>query len=573
MSHPRDLLGDSRPLAVPAKIPLKSKRLRTKRERNAAKFGPKLPVRGSRRGPAAPLRWLQPPMRGGLALGSPLRPPKPVVITQNRLCHRGLFNHEVRSLDVRRLLTPSRDIPPPAPQIEEGEAGDVSGAALKELVAGLASKLVGFGAFVGRDLVSERRRSLVAALRRHRRGPADLGVFLAHRTPAQPPGQGTPREEARPGRPGPALILGRWDAGDAPAGTPNPPGVVNTLPRAPSPIFGALGARENPFSWSSAEDEDETPGGLPQAWGGPGGLPPPPPPFWGFPQPPHGEEEEEERGDAGWTPIPPLSFSPDPPPGRAPRTPRPPRAPKIWRTETPWDSPGPSRAPWDPPRPPWDPPRTPPRPSRAPQLWSREPRKAPPVPLRPPWDSPRPPWDPSPWSPELPRHPRTPQLWDPEPPRAPLDPPRPHRDPPGVPRPLWGSPDPTWLPLDPPGSPRAPQLWSPEPPWDPRPWSPEPPGAPQDAELSRCCCRRLCRDTAQRRPLRRDPLCHCAARRDPFCRDTLCRDTSRGAPPRPAALCRDPRCRDMPRCCRQPPKRRGCGCLCCGGCDGATTPQ
>lgn len=186
MSHPRELLGDSRRLAVPAKIPPKSKRLRTKRERNAAKFGPKLPARGSR-------PWLQPRPWGGLALGSPLRPPKPVVITQNRLCHRGLFNHGVRSLDVQRLLTPSRGSPPPAPQIEEGEARGVPGEALKELVAGLASMLVGFGAFVGRELVSERRRSLVAALRRHRRGPADLGVFLAHRTPARPPGT-APRE-------------------------------------------------------------------------------------------------------------------------------------------------------------------------------------------------------------------------------------------------------------------------------------------------------------------------------------------------------------------------------------------
>ncbi|XP_068034337.1 proline-rich protein 19 [Anomalospiza imberbis] len=307
MSLHRQLLGprDGCPLPVPTKLQTKpkSKRLRTKRERNAAKFGPKVPLGGSRRGPAAPPRWLQPPPWGGLALGSPLGPPKPVVITQNRLCHRGLFNHEVKSLDVRRLLTPGpgRDgDPPPAPQIEEGEAGGVPAEALKDLVASLASLLGGFRAFLGRELVSERRQSLVAALRRHRRGPPDLGLFLAHRTPAQPPGtappgQGTPRaprKEARPGPPGRAVSFGGWEAGDPPAGTPSPLRVVDRLPlppRAPSPIFGALRERENPFSWSSAEDEeDETPGGLPQTWGGPGGLLPPPPPLLEVPTAPPG---------------------------------------------------------------------------------------------------------------------------------------------------------------------------------------------------------------------------------------------------------------------------------------------
>lgn len=123
-------------------------------------------------------------------MGSPLGPPKPAVITQNRLCHRGLFNREVKSLDVRRLLTPGPggDCPPPAPQTEEGVVGGVPAEALKELAASLASLLGSFGVFSGRELASERRRSLAAALWRHRRGPPDLGVFLAHRTPAQAPG-------------------------------------------------------------------------------------------------------------------------------------------------------------------------------------------------------------------------------------------------------------------------------------------------------------------------------------------------------------------------------------------------
>lgn len=178
----------NRPLPIPACS--KSKRLRTKRERNVAKFGPKGPLGGSQQGPAARPHWLQPPPRRGLLLGSPRRPPKPVLMTQNRLCHRGLFNRGVKSLDVRRLLTPGPggDGSPPAPQIEEGDVGGVPAEGLKDLVASLASLLGSFGAFLGRELVSERRQSLVAVLRRHRRGPLDLGVFLAHRTPAQPPG-------------------------------------------------------------------------------------------------------------------------------------------------------------------------------------------------------------------------------------------------------------------------------------------------------------------------------------------------------------------------------------------------
>lgn len=263
MSHHRGVLGappQRNQHLIPSRS--KSKRLRTKRERNAAKFGPKIPLGGSRRGPRAPPPWLQPPPWGGLALGSPLGPPKPVVITQNRLCHRGLFNREVKSLDVRRLLTPcpGGDCPPPAPQIEEGVVGGVPAEALKELVASLASLLGSFGVFLGGELVSERHRSLVAVLRRHRQGLPDLGVFLAHRTPAQPPGtaptpqgggvgeapetppppsgvvssagQETPRapwQEARPGLPGRAVSLGGWEVGDPPAGTPSPLRAVDTV--------------------------------------------------------------------------------------------------------------------------------------------------------------------------------------------------------------------------------------------------------------------------------------------------------------------------------------------------------
>ncbi|KAM4751703.1 uncharacterized protein ACIQIH_002122 isoform 2-T3 [Cyanocitta cristata] len=607
MSHHRGVLGappQRNHHLVPTRS--KSKRLRTKRERNAAKFGPKVPLGGSRRGPAAPLPWLQPPPWGGLALGSPLGPPKPVVITQNRLCHRGLFNREVKSLDVRRLLTPGPggDCPPPAPQIEEGMVGGVPAEALKELVASLASLLGSFGVFLGRELVSERHRSLVAALRRHRQGLPDLGVFLAHRTTAQPPaGQETPQapqQEARPGFPGRAVSLGGWEVGEPPAGTPSPLRAVDTpppAPRTPSPIFGAPRERETPFSWSSAEDEeDETPGRLTQTWGDGGGLLPGPPPFWRSPQP----CQEEEGVDEGWTPIAPPAFSPDPPPwgppqsrdpSGPPRAPRLPRTPKIWRSETSWVPPDPSRPPWDASRPPWDSPDParapliPPKPSQASQIWSPEPPRAPPGPPRPLWEPPNPPrplWDPRPWSPDLPRAaldhprpPRTPQLWNLEPPRALLDaprplwdPPRPHWEPPHAPGPLWDSPHPPWAPLDPPRFPQTPQLWSPEstwdppvppqppresprPPRDPRPWSPEPPEAPQNSEPSRCCCHRLCRDIAQCDPLRHDLLCRHAVRREPPCHNAF-----RRPPPRPAPMCHYVPCRDPLHCCHQAPKRR-----------------
>uniref|UniRef100_A0A8C5U2U2 Uncharacterized protein n=1 Tax=Malurus cyaneus samueli TaxID=2593467 RepID=A0A8C5U2U2_9PASS len=165
---------EPRPISARARLP-RTNRTEVREDSNA--FGAQRPPTG-------------PPLWRGLPLGSPLRPPKPVVITEKRLCHRGLFNREVKSLDVQRLLTPGPggDASLPIPQIEEGEAGGIPAKVLQEAVASLASLLASSGVFLGRNLVSERRRSLMAALRRHHHGPPDLGVFLTHRTPAQPPG-------------------------------------------------------------------------------------------------------------------------------------------------------------------------------------------------------------------------------------------------------------------------------------------------------------------------------------------------------------------------------------------------
>ncbi|XP_039909751.1 basic proline-rich protein-like [Hirundo rustica] len=478
MSQHQAVLGaplqrNHRPLPIPACS--KSKRLRTKRERNAAKFGAKIPLRGSRRGPTIPPRWLQPPpWAGGLFLGSPLGPPKPVVITQNRLCHRGLFNHKVKSLDVRRLLTPGPggDAPHPTPPVEEGDIGGVPAEALKDLVASLASLLGSFGAFPGRELVRERRRSLMAVLRRHRRGPPDLGVFLAHRTPAQASGQKSPRapqQEERSEVPEQAVNLGGWEVGDPPARTPSPLRHVNTPPPppcTPSPIFGDPRKRENPFSWSSVEDEeDETPGGPTHTWGAPGGLLPAP--FWRPPQPPQKDEGEDE----GWTPITAPAFSPDAPPWgpppmqRHPWAPPCPQMPSDPKNLENWDPLGPLQVPLECPktplgfhRPTPNPPQTPlgtlkPHPS------SPHPPPDPPGPPKSGAQNPtRPPWTPSDPSgmPQIPPDCRgTPDQSYPAQsyPELPWTTP----DPPELPNcGTWRLPGPYWMPRDPCGTPQMP---------------------------------------------------------------------------------------------------------------------
>lgn len=211
--HPRGGPHPARPAPGP---PLgRVKRRRTKRERDTAKFGRKVPG-GFRRGGGPPPRRLLPPW-GGRPTASPLPVPKTVVITQNRLCqHRGMFNREVKSVDVERLLSPNpgRDSAPrdetpgpapegdprPEPPRRQGQEGFPA-----ELAGRLGALLGGTQAFSGRDLVGERRGAILAALLHRHRTLPDLSLLLPHR---------------------------RRGADDAPPGTAAPPGPP---PRTPVP--------------------------------------------------------------------------------------------------------------------------------------------------------------------------------------------------------------------------------------------------------------------------------------------------------------------------------------------------
>uniref|UniRef100_A0A8B9N555 Uncharacterized protein n=1 Tax=Accipiter nisus TaxID=211598 RepID=A0A8B9N555_9AVES len=209
----------------PGPGPSRIKRRKTKRERDTAKFGRKVPS-GRQRGAGLPPRRLL-PLWGGRPPASPLPAPKTIVITQNRLCqHQGMFNREVKSVNVERLLSPcpGQDLAPPskpphprdpspapegdphpseqdplpsspqAPQTE-GEKGVPAELPLRELASRLRAILGHTMAFPGRDLVGERRQAILAALLHRHRALPDLSLLLAHRnqgTDAAPPGTAGP---------------------------------------------------------------------------------------------------------------------------------------------------------------------------------------------------------------------------------------------------------------------------------------------------------------------------------------------------------------------------------------------
>ncbi|XP_074786405.1 proline-rich protein 19 [Athene noctua] len=371
-------VGDPRPRGGPApSCPGRAKRWKTRRERDAARFGGMVPS-GERRGAGPPPRRL-PPLWGGRPPGSPLAAPKTVVITQSRLCqHRGLFNHEVKSVNVERLLSPGpvrsdspvpggpspvpqgarSPVQPPSPPEasrgagQEGVPADLS----PRVLAGRLRALLGCAlAFPGRDLASERRRGLLAALLRHHRALPDLAPLLAHRnhsTEAAPPGCWSPRSPEQE----PSGSAGQGDFGDQKQSwelTPpycSTPGPVQAIadwtlpypagPGTPSPIFGGdRKKRETPFSWTSGEEEEDDPRsnspallfqppgegtppwGDPHRRGGPlphGGLLPGSPPVCtcgGPPAPPptapaFGEDVGEGCSWGRAPPIAPLAFSP-----------------------------------------------------------------------------------------------------------------------------------------------------------------------------------------------------------------------------------------------------------------------
>ncbi|GAB0200405.1 proline-rich protein 19 [Grus japonensis] len=212
-----------------------------------------------------------------------------------------MFNREVKSVDVERLLSPDpgqdaapqaeTPLPggpsaapegdpnpaespshPEAPQ-SEGETGAPAEPPPWELAGRLCTLLGGTHAFPGRDLVGERCRAILGTLLRRHRALPDLSLLLAHRNrgaDAAPPGRRSPRTPER------ELSVERGDFGEEkqswdltpPYGsTPSPlRGMVNRTPTypaepgTPSPIFGGDGRKkETPFSWTSGEEDDPHP--------------------------------------------------------------------------------------------------------------------------------------------------------------------------------------------------------------------------------------------------------------------------------------------------------------------------
>ncbi|XP_053908562.1 proline-rich protein 19 isoform X2 [Cuculus canorus] len=254
----------------PDPIPGRVKRRKTKRERDMAKFGQKRLVSGCRRAGAPPHRL--PSLWGGHPPRSPLPAPKTVVITQKRLCqHRGMFNHELEGGGPAAEQPPLS--PPEVPRNLE-ETGVPSLPSLRDLATQLSMILGRIPAFPGRDLVDERRRSILSALLQRHRIPLDLTFLLAHRNQgaeAASPGGWRPRTpEPEPEQVDFGGHKQSWDTTPPFSGTPGPLRVImeRTPPCAtrldtPSPIFGGDGKeRESPFSWTSAEEDDTHPAPL-----------------------------------------------------------------------------------------------------------------------------------------------------------------------------------------------------------------------------------------------------------------------------------------------------------------------
>uniref|UniRef100_A0A8B9PE48 Uncharacterized protein n=1 Tax=Apteryx owenii TaxID=8824 RepID=A0A8B9PE48_APTOW len=198
--------------------PGRVKRRKTKRERDSAKFGQK--VAGARRlEPRIPWRVVPvPPLPvwgcrcAGRPLRSPVSAPKPVVITQNRLSqHLGMFNREVKSIDIERLLSPcngpeTAPASPTRPEPSASRAKTPTPPNNKENVPplgpGLELLLGRTLAFPGRDLVGERRQTILAVLLDRHRAYPDLSALPGTFELAEhqlPPAPGWPHSARRHG--------------------------------------------------------------------------------------------------------------------------------------------------------------------------------------------------------------------------------------------------------------------------------------------------------------------------------------------------------------------------------------
>ncbi|KAM9633245.1 proline-rich protein 19 [Trichechus inunguis] len=199
------------------------RRRKTRRERNEALVGSRRPA--SRQDP--PVASREPDVtrqKPPVALRNPVAPaaPKLVVITQSRLSreHWGLFSHEVKSLDVARLLSsrvlepgtpplPTRPSPSlestqePAPQ-SRGKENQLPGGSgpgppsppelpgMGQLLQELQCHLILPQAFPRRNLVQEARDTIVGTLQACHGCVPDLALVLRD---CQPPLPGTkPRD-------------------------------------------------------------------------------------------------------------------------------------------------------------------------------------------------------------------------------------------------------------------------------------------------------------------------------------------------------------------------------------------
>uniref|UniRef100_A0A669Q779 Uncharacterized protein n=1 Tax=Phasianus colchicus TaxID=9054 RepID=A0A669Q779_PHACC len=241
------------PQAGPGRV----KRRKTRGERNRAKFGPSL--RGARwRGGRHP--WIGLPQPRATQLPpSPLPPPRPVIITQQRLCRpRGLLGRGVASMDIKRLLEggqgaqtpprlPAEELtgPPESPRPVKGMEKEGDSFSAVTSARGLAARLCALlpqpAEFWGRVLAEERRRALLAVLLEHHHTLPDLATLIPHKSvgaagglshaqpPVLPPASQPPpglkdEDDAHPENPAPQF----W------VQTPPPP--FRSTPAAHSPI-------------------------------------------------------------------------------------------------------------------------------------------------------------------------------------------------------------------------------------------------------------------------------------------------------------------------------------------------
>uniref|UniRef100_A0A8C3FLH6 Uncharacterized protein n=1 Tax=Chrysemys picta bellii TaxID=8478 RepID=A0A8C3FLH6_CHRPI len=197
-------------------LPGRVKRRKTKRERNSAKFGRNAAVGGAEQRSGC-RRLQRMPAPGwsshcaGHAKSTPLPAIRrisgsvPVIITQHRLTqHLGMFNREVKSANIERLLDPrseretetetsahgttprdeKENVPPSG-----AEPGGVT-AAMRELAQELQTHLDLTSTFPGRNLISERRQTILSTLLDRHQTLPDLSALMVHNKPGGGSAQG-----------------------------------------------------------------------------------------------------------------------------------------------------------------------------------------------------------------------------------------------------------------------------------------------------------------------------------------------------------------------------------------------